>query len=86
MGACSLMALLSHQTCLVVMFDETLNVNYQLGVRPPAVLRRRIAAPVNKKARSLPLHVTVFQDALQVKALITVQNQQQLWWGQEDRL
>ena len=72
MGACFPMALLSHRMCLVKLVDETLTVNHQLGMRLPAVVRRRIAAPANKITRSLPLHVTVVQDTLHVKALNTV--------------
>uniref|UniRef100_M4B3T1 RxLR effector candidate protein n=1 Tax=Hyaloperonospora arabidopsidis (strain Emoy2) TaxID=559515 RepID=M4B3T1_HYAAE len=73
MGACFPMALLSHRMCLVVLMNETLNVNHQLGARRPAVVRRRIAAPVNKTTRLLPLHVTVVQDTLHVKALATAE-------------
>uniref|UniRef100_M4BV42 RxLR effector candidate protein n=1 Tax=Hyaloperonospora arabidopsidis (strain Emoy2) TaxID=559515 RepID=M4BV42_HYAAE len=80
MGACFLMALLRHRMCLVVLVDEILNINHQLGARPPAVLRRRIAAPANKITRSLPLHVTVVQDTLHMKALTTVRIHQWLWW------
>ena len=47
----------------------------------PAVVRQRIAAPANKLIRSLPLHVTVVQDTLHVKALTTVQIHQCLWLG-----
>ena len=72
MGKCFPMALLSHRMCLVVLVDDTLNVNHQLGARHPAVVRRWIAAPANKITRSLPLHVTVVQDTLDVKALTTM--------------
>ena len=72
MVACFPMDLLSHRMCLVVLVDETLNVNHQLGARLPAVVRRRIAAPANKITSSLPLHVTVVQDTLHVKALTAV--------------
>ena len=85
-GACFPMALLRHRMCLVVLVDETLNVNHHLGVRLPAVVRRRIAAPANKITSSLPLHVTVVQDMLHVKALTTVRIQQWLWWGREYQL
>uniref|UniRef100_M4BER8 RxLR effector candidate protein n=1 Tax=Hyaloperonospora arabidopsidis (strain Emoy2) TaxID=559515 RepID=M4BER8_HYAAE len=79
MSACFPMALLRHRMCLVVLVDETLTVNHQLGARLPAVVRRRIAAPENQIARSLPLHVTVVQDTLHVKALTTVRIHQWLW-------
>uniref|UniRef100_M4BT17 RxLR effector candidate protein n=1 Tax=Hyaloperonospora arabidopsidis (strain Emoy2) TaxID=559515 RepID=M4BT17_HYAAE len=73
MGACFPTALLRHRMCLVVLVNETLKVNHQLGARLPAVVCRRIAAPANKITRSLPLHVTVVQDTLQVKALTTAE-------------
>uniref|UniRef100_M4BML6 RxLR effector candidate protein n=1 Tax=Hyaloperonospora arabidopsidis (strain Emoy2) TaxID=559515 RepID=M4BML6_HYAAE len=73
MGACFPMSLLSHRMCLVVLVDETLNVNHQLGARHPAVVRRRIAAPANKITRLLPLHFKVVQDTLYVKALTTAE-------------
>uniref|UniRef100_M4BYU5 Uncharacterized protein n=1 Tax=Hyaloperonospora arabidopsidis (strain Emoy2) TaxID=559515 RepID=M4BYU5_HYAAE len=41
MGKCFPMALLSHRMCLVVLVDETLNFNHQLGARHPAVVRWR---------------------------------------------
>uniref|UniRef100_M4BFP7 Uncharacterized protein n=1 Tax=Hyaloperonospora arabidopsidis (strain Emoy2) TaxID=559515 RepID=M4BFP7_HYAAE len=85
-GARIPMAFLRHWMCLVVLVDETLNVNHQLGARLPAVVCRRIAAPANKITRSLPLHVTVVQDTLQVKALTTVRIQHWLWWGREYQL
>ena len=71
-GACFTMVLTSRRMCLVILVDETLNVGHQLGTRFPAVMRRRIAAPAHKVTRSLPLHVTVVQDTLHVKALSTV--------------
>ena len=46
----------------------------------PAVVRRRIATPVNKITRSLPLQVTVVQDTLHLKVLTTVRIHQWLWW------
>uniref|UniRef100_M4BUF7 Uncharacterized protein n=1 Tax=Hyaloperonospora arabidopsidis (strain Emoy2) TaxID=559515 RepID=M4BUF7_HYAAE len=85
MGACFPMDLLRHRMCLVVLVDETLNVNHQLGESPPAVVRRRIAAPANKITLSLPLHVTVVHDTLYVKALAIVRVHQWLWWGQESQ-
>uniref|UniRef100_M4B2H7 Uncharacterized protein n=1 Tax=Hyaloperonospora arabidopsidis (strain Emoy2) TaxID=559515 RepID=M4B2H7_HYAAE len=86
MSACFPMVLLSHRMCLVELVDETLNVNHQLGAGLPAVMRRRIAAPANKITRSLPLHVTVVQDKLHVKALTTVRIHQWLWWGRKYQL
>uniref|UniRef100_M4BYN5 RxLR effector candidate protein n=1 Tax=Hyaloperonospora arabidopsidis (strain Emoy2) TaxID=559515 RepID=M4BYN5_HYAAE len=86
MGACFPMALLRHRMCLVVLVDETLNVNHQLGARPPDVGRRRISAPANKITRSLPLRVTVVQDTLHVKALNTARVHQWLWWGRDYQL
>uniref|UniRef100_M4C1X9 Uncharacterized protein n=1 Tax=Hyaloperonospora arabidopsidis (strain Emoy2) TaxID=559515 RepID=M4C1X9_HYAAE len=84
--ACFSMALLNHRMCLLVLGDETLNVNNQLGVKPPAVVRRRVAAPANKITRSLPLHVTVVQDTPYVKALTTVRIHQWMWLGREYQL
>uniref|UniRef100_M4BWX8 Uncharacterized protein n=1 Tax=Hyaloperonospora arabidopsidis (strain Emoy2) TaxID=559515 RepID=M4BWX8_HYAAE len=84
--ACFPTALLSYRMNLVVLVDEILNANHQLGARHPAVLRRRITAPANKITRSLPLHVTVVQDTLHVKALTTVRIHQWLWWGREYQL
>uniref|UniRef100_M4C0B0 Uncharacterized protein n=1 Tax=Hyaloperonospora arabidopsidis (strain Emoy2) TaxID=559515 RepID=M4C0B0_HYAAE len=86
MGACFPMALLSHRMCLVVLVDETPNVNHHLGARRPAVVRWRITAPENKITRSLPLHVTVVQDTLHLKVLTTVRIHQWLWWGREYQL
>uniref|UniRef100_M4BP18 Uncharacterized protein n=1 Tax=Hyaloperonospora arabidopsidis (strain Emoy2) TaxID=559515 RepID=M4BP18_HYAAE len=86
MGASFSMALLSHRMCLVVPVDETLNVNHQLVAKHPAVVRQRIVAPANKITRSLPLHVTVVQHMLHVKALTTVQVHQWMWWGMEYQL
>uniref|UniRef100_M4B7S2 Uncharacterized protein n=1 Tax=Hyaloperonospora arabidopsidis (strain Emoy2) TaxID=559515 RepID=M4B7S2_HYAAE len=86
MGACFPMSLLSHRMCFVILVDETLNVNHQLVASDPAVVRRRIAAPANKITRLLPLHVTVVQDTLHVKALTTVRIHQWLWWGREYQL
>uniref|UniRef100_M4BBM9 RxLR effector candidate protein n=1 Tax=Hyaloperonospora arabidopsidis (strain Emoy2) TaxID=559515 RepID=M4BBM9_HYAAE len=86
MGACFPMALLRHRMCLVVLVDETLNVNHQLGARLPAVVQRRISTPANKITRSLPLHTTVAQDTLHVKALTTVRIHQRLWWGRKYQL
>uniref|UniRef100_M4BPP4 RxLR effector candidate protein n=1 Tax=Hyaloperonospora arabidopsidis (strain Emoy2) TaxID=559515 RepID=M4BPP4_HYAAE len=83
MGACFPMALLSHRMCLVVLVDETFKVNHQLGALHPAVMRRCIAAPANKTTHSLPLHVTVVQDTLHVKALATMRIHRLLWWGRE---
>uniref|UniRef100_M4BIP2 Uncharacterized protein n=1 Tax=Hyaloperonospora arabidopsidis (strain Emoy2) TaxID=559515 RepID=M4BIP2_HYAAE len=85
-GAYFPMVLLIHRMCLVILVDEPLNVNHQLGAKLPAVVRRRIAAPANKITRSLPLHITVVQDNLHVKALTTVQIHQWLWWGREYQL
>ena len=85
-GACFPMALASRRMCVVILVNETLNVGPQLGTRFPAVMRRRIAAPANKVTRSLPLHVTVVQDTLHVKALTTVRVNQRLWWRWEDQL
>uniref|UniRef100_M4C2S3 Uncharacterized protein n=1 Tax=Hyaloperonospora arabidopsidis (strain Emoy2) TaxID=559515 RepID=M4C2S3_HYAAE len=64
MGACFPMSLLRHRMYLVILVDETLNVNHQLGASRPAIVRRWIVAPVNKITRSMPLHVTVVQDTL----------------------
>ena len=86
MGSYFPRALLSHRMCLVVLVDETLNVIHHLGARHPAVVRRRIAAPVNKIIRLLPFHVTVVQDTIHVKALNTVRVHQWLWWGREYQL
>uniref|UniRef100_M4BTY1 Uncharacterized protein n=1 Tax=Hyaloperonospora arabidopsidis (strain Emoy2) TaxID=559515 RepID=M4BTY1_HYAAE len=84
MGACFPMALPSHQMGLVVLMDETLNINHQLGERLPTYVRRWIFAPANEVVRSLFLHVTVVQDTLHVKALTAVRVHQQLWWRWED--
>ena len=65
---------------------RALNLNHQPGARLSAVVRRRTAALANKITRSLPLHITVVQGTLHVKALTTVRIHQWMWLGQEYQL
>ena len=49
------------------------------GREAPTCRAMRIAAPANKITRSLPLHVSVVQDMLHMKSLMTVRIHQWLW-------
>uniref|UniRef100_M4BAH8 RxLR effector candidate protein n=1 Tax=Hyaloperonospora arabidopsidis (strain Emoy2) TaxID=559515 RepID=M4BAH8_HYAAE len=52
MGACFSMALLSYRMCIVVLANETLNVNHQLGARPQLSPRLVVSSSVYKNERA----------------------------------